>query len=52
LNLSAKEQTFKITDEVVGEFSTYLGKTITFDPKTENKLEPWGYSVMVSLKIK
>ena len=52
LNLSPKAQTFKITDEVVGEFSTYLGKTTTFDPKTVNKLEPWGYSVMVSLKIK
>ena len=52
LNLSPKEQTFKITDEVVGEFSTYLGETVSFEKDAVNNLKPWGYSVMVSLKIK
>lgn len=50
-NFSAKEQVFKINDLVVGNFRTYLGQTVSFKPNEVNKLKPWGYSVMVSLKM-
>ncbi|VBB45750.1 Alpha amylase catalytic region [uncultured Paludibacter sp.] len=47
LNLSSKEQTFKITDEIVGDFTNYLGESIMLKTNTEIKLKPWGYSIQV-----
>jgi len=46
-NFSAKEQTFKITDNITGEFRTYLGEDVDFKNNTVIKLKPWGYSVLI-----
>jgi len=48
-NFSSKEQTFKITDVLLGEFVNYLGEKITVKSNTELKLKPWGYSVEVCI---
>ena len=47
-NLSDKEQSFKISDEITGNFSLYLGEKITIAKNVEYKLKPWGYSVLVA----
>jgi len=49
-NLSGKEQTFKISDTVSGNFSNYLGEKITVNSNSGYKLGPWGYAVLVSSK--
>jgi len=49
-NFSPKEQTFKITDNISGEFYPYLGEKITFKTNTVNKLKPWGYAVLICNK--
>jgi len=46
-NFSPKEQTFKITDNITGDFRTYLGEEIEFKNNAEIKLKPWGYSVLI-----
>jgi len=48
--LSGKEQTFKISDTVSGNFSNYLGEKITVNSNSGYKLGPWGYAVLVSSK--
>jgi cyclomaltodextrinase / maltogenic alpha-amylase / neopullulanase len=47
-NFSDKEQTFKITDEIKGEFSTYIGEAILAKSNLEMKMKPWSYSVQVA----
>jgi len=47
-NFSEKEQTFKMNDEISGNFNNYLGEKITLNKENNYKLKPWGYSVLVS----
>jgi len=47
-NFSKKEQTFKMNDEISGNFNNYLGEKITLNKENNYKLKPWGYSVLVS----
>jgi len=47
-NFSDKEQTFKIADEIKGEFVTYMGETVPAKQNEEMKLKPWSYSVQVA----
>jgi glycosidase len=47
-NLSDKEQTFKITDVIKGEFFTYMGEIFSVKTNQEMKLKPWAYSIQVS----
>lgn len=47
-NFSDKEQTFKITDMLKGEFATYIGENIPVKMNEPIKLKPWGYSVQVA----
>ena len=49
-NFSPKEQTFKITDNISGEFYPYLGEKITFKTNAVNKIKPWGYAVLICNK--
>ena len=49
-NLSGKEQVFKITDTVSGNFINYMGAKITPKSNAEYKLGPWSYAVSVSTK--
>lgn len=46
-NFSSKEQTFKITDNITGDFKTFLGENIEFKNNAVIKLKPWGYSVLI-----
>jgi len=48
-NFSDKEQSFKITSVIEGEFNPYLGEQISVDSNTVNKLKPWGYSIQVAM---
>ena len=47
-NLSGKEQTFKITDSVSGNYMNYMGTKIDVKNNSEFKLGPWSYSVSIS----
>lgn len=49
-NFSPKEQTFKITDALIGDFVNYLGEKLPVKSNVEMKLKPWGYSVEVCVK--
>lgn len=46
-NLTAKEQTFKITDNLEGNFENYIGEKVNIKTNTDIKLQPWQYSVQV-----
>jgi len=48
-NFSPKEQIFKITDEIKGDFVNYLGEKITVQTNAMVKLKPWDYSVEISI---
>jgi len=48
-NFSSKEQTFKITDAIIGDFVNYLGEKFPVKSNVEMKLKPWGYSVQISI---
>lgn len=47
-NFSGNEQTFKMNDQITGNFSNYLGEKITLNKVNNYQLKPWGYSVLVS----
>lgn len=47
LNFSPQEQTFKITDNITGDFLNYLGEEIDFKNNSIITLKPWGYSVLI-----
>jgi len=47
-NLSSKEQTFKITDSVSGDYTNYMGAKINIKNNSECKLGPWSYAVSIS----
>ena len=47
-NFSEKEQSFKMNDEISGNFNNYLGEKITLNKENNYKLKPCGYSVLVS----
>jgi hypothetical protein len=49
-NFSAKEQNFKVSEEISGTFTNYLGEQITVAKNATYKLKPWSYSVMVMNK--
>jgi len=46
-NFSPNEQTFKITDNITGNFKSYLGEDISFKTNAQIKLKPWGYAVLI-----
>ncbi len=47
-NLTDKEQSFKITDDITGIFTKYLGVDFKIAKNIEYKLKPWEYSVLIS----
>ena len=47
-NFSAKEQSFKISDEISGNFTNQLGEKISVSKNAGYKLQAWGYAVLVS----
>jgi len=47
-NFSEKEQSFKMNDEISGNFNNYLGEKITLNKENNYKLKPWCYAVLVS----
>ena len=48
-NFSPKEQTFKVSDVILGDFVNYMGEKIEVKTNTQIKLKPWGYSVEISI---
>ena len=46
-NLSGKEQTLKITDNLEGIYENYVGENVIIKSNTDIKLKPWQYSVQV-----
>ena len=50
VNLSDKEQTFKITDKMPENFNVYIGEKITAKTNEVTKLKPWGYTVQVLIR--
>ena len=49
-NLTPKEQNFRISDELITDFTVYLGEPITIKKDAVYQLKPWGYSVLVYIK--
>jgi glycosidase len=47
-NFSAKEQSFKVTDAISGNYRIYIGEKISIMKNGEYTLKPWGYSVLIS----
>lgn len=47
-NLSGKEVSFQLKDEITGTYTKYLGENINPAPKANYKLKAWGYAVLVS----